>query len=310
LAQSLSAMTFILALANNEYAVQISDRRLTSNGKLVDDESNKCGVIFCLNARMAFGYTGIANWGNFSTQKWLLSALNKAGEPDFTIGEILERLKTSATIIFDEDALLKNIPKIHKRLAIMFTGFINLNGIWKPGCAILSNYHDFETNNSYDEAQDNFRIHYTSAKAGEEKPTLVQRIGNWRAMTDMDIDTIRQFLHEGRPSNAIVGKSLELIRDIADRPGSANTIGKQLTSIEIPRDTTKEVRSTYSSDCVKPESYMPAIVHLTPEKHLSINDISIRPVDKNTKAISVPKVSRNRPCPCGSEKKYKYCHGR
>ena len=25
---------------------------------------------------------------------------------------------------------------------------------------------------------------------------------------------------------------------------------------------------------------------------------------------SVPKVGRNDPCPCGSGKKYKYCHGR
>jgi preprotein translocase subunit SecA len=24
---------------------------------------------------------------------------------------------------------------------------------------------------------------------------------------------------------------------------------------------------------------------------------------------SVPKVGRNDPCPCGSGKKYKYCHG-
>jgi preprotein translocase subunit SecA len=25
---------------------------------------------------------------------------------------------------------------------------------------------------------------------------------------------------------------------------------------------------------------------------------------------TVPKVGRNDPCPCGSGKKYKYCHGR
>lgn len=51
-------MTLILSLGNLDHIVQISDRRLTINGKLVEDESNKCGVLFCLNARMGFGYTG------------------------------------------------------------------------------------------------------------------------------------------------------------------------------------------------------------------------------------------------------------
>jgi preprotein translocase subunit SecA len=26
--------------------------------------------------------------------------------------------------------------------------------------------------------------------------------------------------------------------------------------------------------------------------------------------LNVPKVGRNEPCPCGSGKKYKHCHGR
>ena len=32
----------------------------------------------------------------------------------------------------------------------------------------------------------------------------------------------------------------------------------------------------------------------------------------STSSISqnIPKVGRNEPCPCGSGKKYKYCHGR
>ena len=64
-------MTLIVALGNTEQVIQISDRRLTCDGKLIDDESNKCGVLFCLNARMAFGFTGLARWKNFETTKWL-----------------------------------------------------------------------------------------------------------------------------------------------------------------------------------------------------------------------------------------------
>jgi preprotein translocase subunit SecA len=32
--------------------------------------------------------------------------------------------------------------------------------------------------------------------------------------------------------------------------------------------------------------------------------------DPATLALQVPKVGRNEPCPCGSGKKYKHCHGR
>ena len=32
--------------------------------------------------------------------------------------------------------------------------------------------------------------------------------------------------------------------------------------------------------------------------------------DRDTQVLSVPKVGRNEPCPCGSGKKYKHCHGK
>jgi preprotein translocase subunit SecA len=32
--------------------------------------------------------------------------------------------------------------------------------------------------------------------------------------------------------------------------------------------------------------------------------------DPRTATVQVPKVGRNEPCPCGSGKKYKHCHGK
>ena len=32
-------------------------------------------------------------------------------------------------------------------------------------------------------------------------------------------------------------------------------------------------------------------------------------VDATTVAAELPRVGRNDPCPCGSGKKYKHCHG-
>ncbi len=303
-------MTLILALGNKEHVAQISDRRLSSDGRLIDDESNKCGVVFCLNARMAFGYTGLARWQTFSTPKWLLKALHDSASPEFTIGEVLERLKTNATETFKNDPALKQVPKEHKRLAVMFSGYINFDGEVKQGCAILSNYHNFENNTSRAWAADEFSIHYSSARKDVPNPTLVQRIGNWHAMTDKDIDAMRELLSQKKPSQAIVGKAIEIIRDIADRPKSSGTIGKQLTSIVVPKDPNLGVSSNYSTDYAKPETYMPALVYLLPDLHMTVDNIFVEPVDDDTPPISVPKVHKNAPCPCGSNKKYKHCHGR
>jgi hypothetical protein len=62
-------MTFILALGNREQFIQISDQRLSWDGKLVEDESNKAGILLCKDARHIFGFTGLAKYGNFNTRQ-------------------------------------------------------------------------------------------------------------------------------------------------------------------------------------------------------------------------------------------------
>ncbi len=303
-------MTFILSLGNNKQVIQISDRRLSYNGRLVDDESNKCGVLFCLNARMAFGYTGLARFGDFNTPNWLLKALHDSALPDYTIGEILERLKNNATNTFMTNSALKSANKKFKRLSIMFSGYLNLDGYIKQGFAVLSNYQNFENNISSLEAYDEFSIHYSSAREGVETPTLVQRVGNYSAMTDHDIDELRNLLLQNKPSSAIIGKAVSLVRDLADRSQSKGTIGKQLTSICIKSDMNFGVESNYYSEYEKRETYMPALVYLLPTQHMTVDNISIEPVDDDTPSLSIPIVGRNQPCPCGSKKKYKHCHGK
>ena len=70
-------MTFILTLGNGDQVIQLSDRRLTVDGTLHDDESNKAGVLISDDARLAFGFTGLARIGSFATQQWLAAALNE-----------------------------------------------------------------------------------------------------------------------------------------------------------------------------------------------------------------------------------------
>ena len=115
-------MTFILALGNREQFIQVSDRRLSWNGKLVDDESNKAGILLCKDARQVFGFTGLAKYGKFDTRHWLLNALYECCPPDYRINQIMLRLRERATRDFQFLPALKGLDPRRKRLSIMFSG--------------------------------------------------------------------------------------------------------------------------------------------------------------------------------------------
>jgi hypothetical protein len=304
-------MTFILALGNSEQVIQISDRRLISNGRLYDDESNKAGILICSNARMAFGFTGLAQFGRFLTRDWLLDALFKCGAPNFSIGKILEDLKVEANKTFSENVALCAAAKKDKRLSIMFSGFIYFDDPPRQGFAILTNYQNFETYQDDIEAWDEFAVTvWHERRPADNVPTLLQRVGNWHSMTQNDMNELRKLLKDKKPSSAIIGKATELIREIADRPAAQGYIGKQLSSVCIPSNLNENIESSYHSAINKHEIHCVDRIILLPEGQDVFKDVKFGKVDTKTPPIVVPKVGRNRPCPCGSGKKYKYCHGR
>ena len=200
--------------------------------------------------------------------------------------------------------------KQFKKLSVMFSGYLKIDGNFKQGYAILSNYHDFATNNVFPVAQDHFNINYFSANKEVEWPTFVERVGNCRAMSNAHIDELRELLAQKKPATALIGKTIELIKMMSESPKSSGSIGKQLMCVTIPRDLYLGVECNYYSNYVKPEKFFPAIVYAMPTQHMVVENISIQPVDPDTPPLSVPKVGKNHPCPCGSNKKYKHCHGK
>lgn len=296
-------MTLILALANKEHVIQISDRRLSSNGKLVDDESNKSAYLVTDDSQMIVGFTGLAEYGAFKAREWILDMLSKSKSSE--IRKVFEEFRNNASKYFNTNYLLKSVPKKDKRLSVMFTGYV---GPWLIGNCIVTNYQDFETRIDSTECFDEFRIH--PLLCGRDKldtATFVQRVGAWGAMTESDEQALRLMLIDKKPRRAIVNKAVSLVRKMSDRPKSGGTIGKQISSICLERGgespisgyhTTELKSETYLSDMVDLRSYTP---------NIQISDIKI---EVSGSPISTPKVGRNYPCPCGSGVKYKKCHGR
>lgn len=129
-------------------------------------------------------------------------------------------------------------------------------------------------------------------------------------MSNHHIEELRDLLNQKKPAEALIGKAIKLIHLMSDSPKSSGTIGKQLMVVTIPHDMQSSVECNYYSNYTKPETFFPELVYLLPKQHMTLGNISIKPVEADTAPLSVPKVGKNQPCPCGSKRKYKHCHGK
>ena len=304
-------MTLILALGNSEQVIQVSDRRLTRNGLLVDDESNKAGMIRCCDARFAYGFTGIAQIGNFITKNWLIESIYNCLYPDYCLGKMLERLREKASNDFRTIPIIRRLNQMDKLLTILFSGYLmhTTPPIW--GYSIITNDSRYETSDN--RICDNFIVRCWKEKRpfiGE--PTMIQKVGAWPAITKHDEDELRKFLEQRKPIKAIIGKCVDMFRIISARTTAANTVGKQLSIITIPRDISSEPLTGYESDIIKYEAFFPdQIVAFGDDNRFMARDSMLK--SESTLGLNpfvFPRVGRNRPCPCGSKKKYKRCHGK
>ena len=306
-------MTLIIAAGNPDQFIQVSDRRLTSNGIVKDDESNKAIVFNCANARLSVGFTGLAQAETFNTKDWLLSALNECGPPDFTADKIIKRFTDRASNDFYKISQLKKVPLVHKRLSIMFTGYLYHHEPPLGALAVVSNFQNIDKGTEEPDALNKFECFFRE----ERRPNngamaLFYTLGTLPPVPKQDLRKITELVKKRKPARAIVGKLVELVEKMSDNPLSRNAIGKQIDSIVLPRDRALGAESGYHSNVVKMESYMPDQILVISEKlHMNVKDISIRPLEpENTPPMSGPKLRPNQPCWCSSGKKFKNCHGR
>lgn len=306
------AMTMILSLGNRDHLIQLSDRRLTAGCKICDEECGKSGVMFLADGRFSFGFTGIARTLGLEMRKWLLKALSDSALPDYQAYNTLKRFEAKATDLFKNHPNLANISPSDKRLTILFSGYLYFHNPPMLVCSLISNFQNPALNKSSPIACDSFFSSFTSEKKPRtDKISWVQRVGAWQAMNPEDIDSIRNLLVQRKPHKAIIEKATNIMLQMADNPKSKGTIGKQLNWIAIPADPSKEVEVGYYSDFLTHTIWSPCVVVATGDNcHMSWDEPMIEAVNpKDTPFMAVRKVRKNAPCPCGSGKKYKKCHG-
>jgi hypothetical protein len=291
-------MTLILAAGNTEQFIQVYDRRLCVDGVATDDESNKAMVLDCDNARLAVGFTGLARHAQFETRRWLLSALDRCGPPDYSVGSMLRRFRDQATRDFNKMPILRNLRSDQKRLTIMFTGYLYNHEPPLGALAIVSNFQDIDRGIESREAWSHFKCFFRAeARPNSGDIALLSWVGDLPPFREGDSTTLRELIRYRKPPEAIVRKLVRIFEYMGDHPKAGKAIGKQLSSIVLPRDRTlAPVGGDYSSRA-EPETYIP--------DWISVRESGEAPAAEAL-PLSDPKPSQL--CWCGSGKKFKRCH--
>lgn len=307
-----SDVTLGLILINRDQAIQIADRRLTRNGAIVTEESEKSCVVITNDARLSMMYSGMAQVGPFRMFQCLLDNILECAKPDFIAQNMINRLVRKLNDLFASNPLIRGLDNEHKRTSIILSGYHY--GFAPPLAvvAILSNFPIGTDDWSAGDESGRFHVVFENERLESRIETFsyVQKIGWWPAVTDSDVDVLRRLLVQGRPATTIIGAGEDLFRSIAERPTAGGTIGKQLNIIALPRDPERPAISYYSVGHTTRETVMSSMVVATGNAQSIVTGIRIEPVEADAPPMSLARVRRSERCPCGSGLKYKRCHGR
>lgn len=296
-----TSMTLILTAMNPQYAVQVSDCRLTNAGSVMQEEHNKCFSLTLPGFRLTVAFTGLAIAGRHETAGWLIERLQERGKTTSAPIDLLEGLANDLTAHFISDRVIRSLPIPTRRLDITVTGY---NYSLNPPAGLAA-----EITNMGD-PEGRFRAIFSSEIRPLAEPwTWVGVFGSYAAVGDHHVQQIREALKKNIPPRAMVSILENTIRKIADDPRSANTIGKHLDSIIIESNPKSPVVGNRSYSDISRKIVFPASVNIDPRGGVfSVQNLAISAVEASTAPLAVPKVHRNAPCPCGSGKKYRFCH--
>jgi SEC-C motif len=303
-------MTLVMVLGNRDQVIQLADRRLTADGRVVAEDYGKSGSIFFADSRFTFGFTGIARARGVDVRRWILDTLLRSGPPDFTAAGTLSRFAQQATLDFSRLPHFRSLAPLSRRLSIIFLGYIYNQNPPLLAAGVVSNCQDFSTGKETLVAREEFVFSHTQEKQPRvENPTFIQHVGAMGLLSEADVAALREVLESRKPANAIVGMAGGKMLELADRSDAHGTVGRQLTWIRLPSDRAESVASGSYLSSPGPSDFLPSVIWCTPKGTGVVDYVSFTAVEETNARPKIPVVGRNSKCPCGSGKRYKKCHG-
>jgi SEC-C motif len=302
-------MTLILAAGNLNHLTLVADRRFTYWDGSLHDEKNKITIFNCLDAKMVFAFTGLAEVRRFRTADWIWQTLSVAAAPDFLLLNTIARLAKLAT---DQWVAFKDVSGKNRRISIVAIGYTFAEGAPR---FYYFNITNFERQDGIieAEAQSEFWVNrFRQTKAFDSKAHFATVAGLRQALPENSLQGLADIAKKCVSPDALVNKSVALIQGISQLPNSAGLVGGQCSSVILPADPRGASLAGYHSAQCSNEIYLPQVVIARGQSGgMRIRGTHIEAFDDNghPKPLIFPQVRPDYPCSCGSGKKYKECHG-
>lgn len=302
-------MTLAIVLANSDQIIQVSDRRLTWNGELRDEASNKAGHILCNDASILYCFTGLACIGEHQTIKWLQDALYQIAQKGIhDYYSLTDHFSRIATKHFKESHTIQKLPLEGRALSVLFTGYTPDGFIIST---LVSNFEYFEGTDctkTHANVQGDFsifRIKSCYPRSENENPTYIKAIGQHKFIDTPIKLELQNMLQDRLPAEVIRQKAISLIQKMSNDGKTGGTVGKRINTARLQWNDPISPISGYASDIV--ENVMPNIDRSDLRSGKPLFQISGVQLSASEPFV-FPNVHRNAPCPCGSGKKYRHCH--
>lgn len=278
-------MTILVALANNEYALIVADRRTSSGSTIIDDEFNKLCVLFCEDARVAIAFTGLASCQDLNTSEWIASTLNEISHISSTLHDLLYKLSYLL-----EEKFLK-IGVLDKRLSILICGF----GYWgetpEPITYVISN---FEVSGVADKK-------FTIRRVQADDDIIVEFAGNTSVFARNCTSKLQELTLKKLKPQELLRFTVKHMQHTAGGFNATGSIGTQYNSAIIPALKDTAITTTYHSLFNSWAAYGPNVV-------IAGSIICLGYEIFSGTILAGQEIRKKDQCWCESGKQFRHCH--
>ena len=279
-------MTLLLALANEKHAVLVADRRVTSGGRLVDDEHNKLCVLFCEDAKMAVAYTGLATFQAFDTSTWIANTLSEIGARTGDLASILSEFSALAQAAFESLTAAAFIET-----KFLFCGFVYTDTGPRSRVYVLS----------IAPSPGNSR-HGPELRVYADNDSKVVAAGMTSALPHGLDFVLRQLLETPQVSRqSILHFAVRHMRNAARSVRSLRLVGLQFNAAVLEAAVDTVVTSTYHSATPSTFAYGSNVV-------VTNGLVSLGSKVAAADILSGPEIRKKDICWCGSGEAFRHCH--
>jgi SEC-C motif len=316
-------MTLGIAFCSPLYVGIVTDGRLS--GAADTDVHQKCAMVVMPVATLLFTFSGLAYVGRqLDTATWIADALIEASKDASSTDEVMVRVASATSTKLRG---LRGVKSLDKALTVLFVGFEAQAGGSSAVIHLLSNYEEFGP------ATDKSPVRNAVTHQRVDVPRAKCHVlATGYSPAPSGLQPVMDLLVQGDvPATETVAAAVRLVRSHAGRLGESgrSPVGEECLSMVMAPGESDVQAQFYPSEATS-IAFLPGYVnamhgdfgaYVISNSMLSSSELTppsgiggyptgaIKPAQNPTDVVAFPRVPRGNPCPCGSGKRYRNCHG-